>query len=73
MASALRVLIADVFETDDEGGVQWRLQRLPDPSLALAEDDQGLVGFKFGHALSPERYQSWLGGVAPPAGWESCR
>ena len=43
---------------------EWRLTSLPDPSLVLASDARELVGFKFGYAVAPTRYHSWLGGVA---------
>ena len=46
----------------DRGELEWRLTRMPDPSVQLAVADE-LVGFKLGYATARERYHSWLGGV----------
>lgn len=57
-------LADEVFGGIDGPDLEWRLARLPEPSLALARDTSGLLGFKIGYALSMRRYYSWLGGVA---------
>jgi GNAT superfamily N-acetyltransferase len=67
LVSAVTGLAAAVFDTLDVPDFEWRLANLPEASLALASSPSGLLGFKFGHALSSKRYQSWLGGVHPNA------
>ncbi len=62
--AAVITLADEIFGKIDGPGFEWRLTRLPDPSLALASDASGLVGLKFGYAVAPDRYHSWLGGVA---------
>ncbi len=62
--AAVIALADEIFGTINGPGFDWRLARLPDQSLALASDASGLVGFKFGHAETPNRYRSWLGGVS---------
>ena len=56
-------LATEIFGAIDETDLHWRLKHLPVATLALAFFDGDLIGFKFGHALSTRRYQSWLGGV----------
>ncbi|MBW2267892.1 MAG: GNAT family N-acetyltransferase [Deltaproteobacteria bacterium] len=57
-------LAETIFGPIDGSDLEWRLGHLPDPSLFLASDPAGLVGFKFGYASTSTRYHSWLGGVA---------
>ena len=49
--------------------LRWRLSRMPDASVFVAQDDghngARLIGFKAGYALTEQRYYSWLGGVHP--------
>ena len=65
--SATIALGEEVFGKINGPGLEWRLARLPDPSLAMASDASGLAGFKLGYAVAPNRYSSWLGGVAARA------
>lgn len=46
---------------------RWRLSRMPDASVFVAQDAEQLIGFKAGYALTEQRYYSWLGGVH--SGW----
>lgn len=45
--------------------LKWRLERMPDVSVFVAEADSRWTGFKAGYAIAQDRYYSWLGGVDP--------
>lgn len=45
--------------------LHWRLEKMPDVTVFVAEVDGTLVGYKAGYATHPNRYYSWLGGVDP--------
>jgi ribosomal protein S18 acetylase RimI-like enzyme len=45
------------------GDIGWRLENMPYASVFSARDDNKLVGFKAGYAMSQSKYYSWLGGV----------
>lgn len=45
--------------------LKWRLERMPDVSVFVAETDSRWIGFKAGYAIAQDRYYSWLGGVDP--------
>jgi GNAT superfamily N-acetyltransferase len=67
LVSEVTELAVTVFGTVDRSDMKWRLTNLAEPSLVVASSRSELVGFKFGHALSSKRYQSWLGGVRASA------
>lgn len=45
--------------------LKWRLERMPDVTVFVAEAGSRSVGFKAGYAMARDRYYSWLGGVDP--------
>ena len=45
--------------------LHWRLEKMPDVTVFTADNEGALVGYKAGYATHPNRYYSWLGGVAP--------
>jgi predicted GNAT superfamily acetyltransferase len=63
--SSLHELGTKVFgEIDREDYFAFPLEKMPDASVQIAQDD-GLVGFKFGYAQTSKRYYSALGCVHP--------
>lgn len=61
----LSALIQVIFGRSDADELDWRLERMPDASVAVAHADDTLVGFKLGYAMTKTRYYTWLGGVHP--------
>lgn len=61
----LHTLATIVFGAVDRSGLEWKLSRMPDPTVQVARAGSVLAGFKIGYALSNTRYYSWLGGVHP--------
>ena len=59
----LQALTAQVFGRCKREKLEWRLIHMPDPSVQVARTSR-LVGFKIGYAAAPQRYYSWLGGIA---------
>ncbi len=45
--------------------LKWRLERMPDVTVFVAEAGSRPAGFKAGYAIAQDRYYSWLGGVDP--------
>ena len=68
-ASKFRELTKRIFgAAADESwldSLKWRLERMPDVSVFVAETDSKWTGFKAGYAIAQDRYYSWLGGVDP--------
>ena len=64
-AEKLLDLSVAVFGDDDRLDGSWRLANMPDLSSFTARDEDHLVGFKLGYAVTSKRYYSWLGGVHP--------
>ena len=53
------------FGQHDARDCAWRFENMPALSLFLAWQDDTLIGFKAGYAVTSTRYYSWLGGVHP--------
>ncbi len=45
--------------------LQWRLEKMPDVTIFVAEVDSEWIAYKAGYATHFNRYYSWLGGVSP--------
>jgi len=63
---ALHGLGGEVLGTLDRDEMEWRLTRMPDPSVHVAREGQ-LLGLELGYATGRRRYHSWLGGVRAEA------
>lgn len=64
-ASALDVLVDEVFGAWDCQELHWRLEHMPMATVHASTEEGRLVAFKVGYASAQRRYHSWLGGVHP--------
>ncbi len=46
-------------------GIKWRMNNMPRTSIFIAKDDDKMIAFKAGYAITINKYNSWLGGVDP--------